>query len=356
MSRVITFGEIMGRLEAPGFTRFQQAMPGELEVTFAGAEATVAVSIAQLGGNAAFLTALPTHAVADACVANLRSLGVDTSHILRTSRGRLGLFFSETGANHRPSNVIYDREGSSVALTPPEEYDWGTIFAGASWFHMTGITPALSQNAAEVSRVALREASSRGLRISMDMNFRSKLWNWAPPMKPRELAAKTLCELVPYVDIFMGGREDAAELFGIRAEEDACDPHLEVARKISARFPKITHVAMSLRECISASHNNWGGMLYEVAHDRAFRAPLKNDRYEPYVITNIVDRIGTGDAFAAGLIYALSQPELSAPSKIISFAVAASCLAHSIKGDFNYITSAEIEALMDGDGAGRIKR
>jgi 2-dehydro-3-deoxygluconokinase len=343
-------------MSAPGFQRFRQAMPGSLDVLFAGAEASVAASIALLGGEAAFVTALPDHAIADACVASLRALGMETRHIVRTSRGRLGLYFLEMGANQRPSNVIYDREGSSIALTPAAEYDWDAIFTGASWLHMTGITPALSQNAAEVSRVALEQASARGLRISMDMNFRSKLWNWSPPLKPRELAARTLAELLPFVTVFLGGREDAAALLDIQARAGAADPELDVARQIAARFPQMTHVAMSLRESISATHNNWGGMLYEVATDRTFRAPLRDDIYTPYAITDIVDRLGAGDAFAAGLIFALCTPELSAPASVISFAVAAGCLAHSIEGDFNHCTREEIEALMHGDSAGRVKR
>jgi 2-dehydro-3-deoxygluconokinase len=176
MSRVVTFGEIMARLAAPGFKRFQQAMPGTLDVTFAGAEASIAASIAFLGGDAAFVTALPEHAIADACVANLRSLGVNTRHILRTPQGRLGLYFLETGANQRPGNVIYDREGSAIAITPATDYDWNAIFAGAEWFIVSGITPAISRNAADVTLIALREASQRGVKVAIDMNYRSKLW------------------------------------------------------------------------------------------------------------------------------------------------------------------------------------
>ena len=356
MSRVVTFGEIMGRLAMPGFKRFRQAMPGPINVTFAGAESTVAASITCLGGDAAFVTALPKNDLAEACVANLRAMGVDTQHILRTDRGRLGLFFLETGANQRPSNVIYDREGAAVALARPEAYDWDAIFKGASWFHMTGITPALSENAAEVSLRALQEASSRRLRISMDMNFRSKLWNWSPPLSARELAARTMTGLLPYVNIFMGGCEDAAAMLGIHPKEGAEDPVLDVARQIRTRFPKITHVAMSLREGVSATHNLWGGFLYDSGSDRAYRAPLQDGRYEPYAIADIVDRLGGGDAFAAGLIFALSTPELSEPATAVSFAVAAGCLAHSIEGDFNYSTREEIEALMSGDASGRVKR
>ena len=198
MSRIVTFGEIMARLATPGFQRFQQAMPGALDVTFAGAEASIAAAIAFLGGDAAFATALPQHAIADACVAALRSMGVDTRHIVRTKRGRLGLYYLETGANQRPSNVIYDREGSSVAITPTHEYNWSAILGGAEWFVISGITPAISRNSAEVTMTAVREANRRGVKVACDMNYRSKLWQWEPPLKPRELATRTMLALMPH--------------------------------------------------------------------------------------------------------------------------------------------------------------
>jgi 2-dehydro-3-deoxygluconokinase len=356
VSRIVTFGEIMGRLAAPGFKRFQQTMPGTLEITFAGAEANVAASIAYMGGDAAFVTALPTHAIADACVADLKSLGVDTRYILRTGEGRLGLFFLETGANQRPGNVIYDRDGSSVAITPASAYDWNAIFAGADFFLISGITPAISRNAADVALAALREAAAGGVRTACDMNFRSKLWQWEPALNPRELAARTMREMMPHVTMFIGGREDAAEMLGIQARASSEDPQLDVARQIVAKYPQMTHVAMSLREGISASHNNLGGMLYDAALDQAFYAPLKEGQYQPYAITDMVDRLGGGDAFTAGLLYALTTPELASSQVAIAFAVAAGCLAHSIEGDFNYSTRAEIEALMGGAISGRVNR
>ena len=211
MSRIVTFGEIMGRLAAPGHKRFQQTLPGTLDVTFAGAEASIAASIAYLGGDASFVTALPQHALADACVADLRSMGVNTNHILRTPLGRLGLYFLETGANQRAGNVIYDREGSSIAITPADQYDWPSIFDGAEWFIISGITPAISRNASEVSRIAMQEAKAKGLKVVCDMNYRSKLWQWEPALKPRDLATRTMRELMPMVDLFVGGREDAEE-------------------------------------------------------------------------------------------------------------------------------------------------
>jgi 2-dehydro-3-deoxygluconokinase len=349
MSRVVCFGEIMGRLAAPGFKRFQQCMPGTIGVTFAGAEASIAASIAYLGGDASFVTALPCHAIADACVANLRSLGLDTSQILRTDEGRLGLYFLETGANQRPGNVIYDREGSSVAITPPDAYDWSAILDGADWFVISGITPAISRNAANVTAVALREASERGIKIAIDMNYRSKLWRWEPKLRPRELATEVLRELLPMADLFIGGREDAEAMLGLRTHVT----HAQLAERIVSQYPRIRCVAMTLRESISATSNHFGGMLYDTSFGRPFFAP---DQDVLYPIPDIVDRVGTGDAFTAGLIFAINTPELSSPEIAIRFATAAGCLSHSIEGDFNFSTRSEIEALMQGNTSGRVNR
>jgi 2-dehydro-3-deoxygluconokinase len=349
MSRVVAFGEIMARLAAPGFKRFQQAMPGTLDVTFAGAEASIAASIAYLGGDAAFVTALPEHAIADACVADLRSLGVNTRHILRTPQGRLGLYFLETGANQRPGNVIYDREGSAIAITPATDYDWSAIFDGAEWFIVSGITPAISRNAADVTLIALREASQLGVKVAIDMNYRSKLWQWEPPLPPRELATRTMREVLPFADLFIGGREDAEAMLGIYGSPSLDD----LVRQIAQQFPRISRVAMTVREGISATHNNFGGLLFDKATDQVCHAP---ENGQLYPITNIVDRLGAGDAFTAGLIFALTNPDLDAPQSAIAFATAAGCLAHSIEGDFNFSTREEIAALVGGDSAGRVKR
>jgi 2-dehydro-3-deoxygluconokinase len=346
----------MGRLAAPGYQRLQQAMPGGLEATFAGAEANVAMSLAHLGTDASFVTALPQHAIADACVATLRAAGVETKHILRTPHGRLGLYFVEAGVNQRPGNVIYDREGSSVAITPAKDYPWDEIFDGAGWFHFSGITPAISKNAAAVVLQALREAAARGVRISCDLNFRTKLWTWKPGLRPHELATLAMRELLPFVHVLIGGREDVAAMMGIHAPSGATDPVLDVARQIRAQYPHVSHVAMTLRKSLSATHHNWGGMLYDGAQDEVYLAPLNGDRYQPYAITDIVDRLGAGDAFAAGLIYALTHLDPGDPQTALSFAVAASCLAHSIPGDFNFTSRDEVEALMAGVGTGRINR
>jgi 2-dehydro-3-deoxygluconokinase len=355
MSRIITFGEVMGRLAAPGCKRLAQTLPGTLDITFAGAEVNVAASIALLGGEASFVSALPDHAVAEAVVANLRALGVDTRHILRTPGGRLGLYFYEAGVNQRPGNVIYDREGSSVAVTPPEAYDWAAVFEGAAWFHLSGITPAISATAAKVALRAVQEAAGRGLPVSCDMNYRSKLWQWEPSVPPHELAGRTMQELLPFVTVFMGGCEDAAMLLGIHAPADAEDALLEVARQIAVRFPRLTHVAMTQRG-VAGAHQSWAGALHEAAQDKNFYAPLQEGRLEPYVIPHVVDRLGTGDAFAAGLIFALTIPELAAPQRAVEFAVAASCLAHSIEGDFNFSTRGEVEALLRGAAGGAVNR
>ena len=361
MSKVITFGEIMGRLAPRGFLRFRQAMPGSLDMTFAGAEASVAASVVHLGGQAAFVTALPDHAIADACVANLKAMGVDTRHIVRTKRGRLGLYFLETGANQRPSTVIYDREGSSVSMT--EQYPWEEIFSGAGWFHVSGITAAISNIASEAVLAAVQAARAKGVTVSCDLNFRRKLWNWDKSVSPSELAQRTMRKILAHVDVVIGNEEDAGEVLGIHARDTdvqsgrvAIDKYPEVARQIAAQFPHVRKVAITLRESISASHNNWGAMLYDTAEDHAYYAPVRDGEYRAYPITHIVDRVGGGDAFAAGLIFALTTPELEAPQSAVSFAVASSCLAHSISGDYNFSSRGEVEALMGGSGSGRVVR
>ncbi len=363
MKRVITFGEIMGRVAPRGFLRFRQAMPGSLDFTFAGAEATVAASVAYLGGEAAFVTALPANAIGDACVANLKAMGVDTRHIQRTKRGRLGLYFLETGANQRPSNVIYDRDGSAISLTPPESYPWAEIFKGASWFHLSGITPAISALASQAAQAAAQAAKAQGVIVSCDLNFRRKLWSWDPAVEPQALAQRTLRQLLPFVDVVIGNEEDAGEVLGIHARDTdvqsgrlATDKYPDVARQIVAQFPQVRLVAVTLRESFSASHNNWGAMLYDAAADRAHYAPLREGHYQPYQITHIVDRVGGGDAFAAGLIFARLTPELATPPTAVAFAAAASCLAHSILGDYNFSSRAEVEALMGGSVSGRVVR
>ncbi len=356
MSRVVALGEIMGRLSTPGYQRFTQAMPGHLTCLFAGAEANVVASLAYLGMDAALVTALPEHEIADACVAALRKLGVDTCHILRTASGRLGLYFLEQGANQRGGNVIYDREGSAIAITPASAYDWNAIFDQATWFHVSGITPAISRSAAEVAHVALEEASRRNLRISLDVNYRSKLWRWEPGTSPQTLASRTLAELLPYATVLIGGRADAAALLDIRPASDSASPELDVCRTLVARYPRLTHVAMSLREGLSAAKHRWGGMLYASDCDQAFFAPVGTGGYEPYTIDHVVDRLGTGDAFAAGLIHALESEPNRDPASAIAFATAAGCLAHSIEGDFNLVSRTEIEALCHDPAPGRLQR
>ncbi|RME92344.1 MAG: sugar kinase [Verrucomicrobia bacterium] len=359
---VVTFGEIMGRLAAPGHWRLRQTRV--FEATYAGAEASVAASICHYGGRARFVTALPKHALAEAAVDSLRAVGIDTRYIVRTDRGRLGLYFLEIGANQRPSLVVYDRDQSAVALTPAEEYDWPAILADARWLHLTGITPALSRNAAEATRMAAQKAREAGCRVSLDLNFRSKLWRWDPAKKPRELAGETMRGILPFVDVVVANEADCEDVLGIRAggsDVEAgrleTDRYPEVARQVVAQFPNVRQVAITLRESISASHNNWGGMLYDAGSDRAFFAPRDGEgRYRPYEIRDIVDRVGAGDAFAGGLIFALTTPELAEPQTALNFAVAASCLKHSIHGDFNWASRSEVEALMRGAASGRVVR
>lgn len=343
MSRVVTFGEIMLRLATPGFARFQQAMPGALNASFAGAEASIAASLAYLGIDAAFVTALPENAIADACIADLRSLGVETKHILRTLEGRLGTYFLEHGANQRGGNVIYDRDGSAVAITPASAYDWDAIFSGCECFVISGITPAISRNAAEVALVAVQEAARRQIRVVCDMNYRTKLWHWDPPLSARDLATRTMRSLLPFVHIFVGGISDATAMLGIEHSADL----QTLAQQIITQFPNLTHAAFTLRDGSTSAAQCFSGALYEAATGTLHTAPR-------YTITQIIDRLGAGDAFTAGLLFSFLQN--SPPPTAIAFATAAGCLAHSIEGDYNYSTRAEIETLMQGDGGGRVSR
>ncbi len=361
---VVTFGEIMGRIAPPGFLRFTQALPGTMDFTFGGGEANVAASLALFGAEASFVTALPKNPIGDACVMALRGLGVNTTKIVRTSAGRLGLYYLESGANQRASNVVYDRDHSSVMLTPPDAYDWSAIFGGAGWFHVTGITPALSENTAQATLVAAQAAKAAGLQVSCDLNFRKKLWNWRPGTKPRALAEETMRAVMPFVDVVIANEEDAEQVLSIKAEGTDVESgqlnilaYQDVAAQVAAQFPNVRKVAITLRESYSATHNNWGGMLYDAATKIAYFAPLDADgEYAPYEIRAIVDRVGGGDSFAAGLIFALITDGLSDAASAIRYAVAASCLKHSILGDMNYATRAEVEGLMAGQASGRVNR
>jgi 2-dehydro-3-deoxygluconokinase len=362
--RVVTFGEVMIRLAPPGWQRLSQVLPGSLEATFGGAEVNVAVSIAAQGGQAAFCTALPDNALTDALVQELRRYGVDADLVQRTREGRFGIYFVETGANQRGGTVTYDRAGSSIAVTPADHYDWSRILDGAARFHVTGITPAIGANAAQAALAAVQAAEQRRIPVSCDLNFRKKLWTWEPGTKPAALARRVMEQILQHAALVIANEEDAEQVLGIHApntnvDRGQIDPkgYLEVARQIARRFPRVQHVAITLRESISASHNNWGALLYERNADRAWFAPVDaGGNYRPYEIRNIVDRVGAGDAFGGALLLALDDAKLSAPETALAYAVAASCLKHSIVGDFNNSTRAEIEALMHGGGAGRVQR
>ncbi len=360
---VVTFGEIMGRIEPEGFMKLRQGMPGHLFISFSGAEANVAVSNQVMGRQARFISALPSNAIGQACLDSVRKFGVDTSFI-HTADGRLGLYFVETGANQRPSSVIYDRQHSVISETPAESYDWKGAFRGADWFHISGITPAVSKTAAEASLVAIKEAKASGLTVSCDLNYRKKLWNWEPGTSRRELAEKIMRGMLPFVDVVVGNEEDAWDILQIRAGDTnvhsgklEIERYPDVAKQIIRQFPNVSKVAITLRESLSASHNNWGAMLYDGKTEKAFFAPLCGEEYSPYEIKNIVDRVGGGDAFSAGLIYALTDDELSENlQEAVAFGVAASCLCHSIMHDFNYSSRDEVMSLMKGDVSGRVKR
>ena len=353
----------MGRLCPENFQRFQQSMPGKLDMTFAGAEANVAASIAMLGGKVKFVTALPDNEMTEACLTVLKGIDVDVSAIKKTGYGRFGLYFVERGANQRPSKVMYDREYSAVSMTKGEDYDWDNIFKGAGWLHTTGITPALSEISANATEVAVRTASEKGLTVSCDLNFRKKLWQWQNGLEASALAKKTMTTILPYVDVVIANEEDAHDVLGISAENTNIESgqldvskYTEVAKEIVNQFPNVKKVAITLRESLSATHNNWGAMFYDATTQKSYFAPMKNGEYAPYEIKAIVDRVGGGDSFGAALVFALNTPALSKTEDAIRFAVASSCLCHSINGDFNYVSRTEVESLMRGSGSGRVVR
>jgi len=343
MAVVATFGEIMMRLATKRFERFIQAR--EFEVTYGGGEANVAVSLANFGVNARYITALPNNDLGKACEAYLRQFGVDTSHIVWQGQ-RLGIYFLETGAVQRASKVVYDRAGSSIAEIKPGDIDWNKALDGVDWFHWTGITPAISQGAAEACLEAILAAKAKGITVSADLNYRKNLWKYG------KQASEVMPELVKHCDIAIGNEEDAEKVFGIKAagadveagKVDA-ESYRGVAEQLMERFPNLQKVAITLRGSLSASHNTWSGLLYQ--EGQMFVGPQ-------YDITHIVDRVGGGDAFVGGLIFALLEGR--DPQACIDFAVAASCLKHTIHGDFNLVSVAEVEALLKSGGSGRVQR
>ncbi|MFP4565261.1 MAG: PfkB family carbohydrate kinase [Spirochaetaceae bacterium] len=365
MSTVVTFGEIMARFEAAPYKRFSQVMPGSLEVTFAGAEANVAAGLVALGEDARFVTVLPDNPLGHACEAELRAVGIDCSAVLTSADGRLGLYFIEHGANQRSSHVLYDRIGSSVAVCDPARYRWDEIFGDAAWFHITGITPAISRQAATASLESVKAAKDAGVPVSVDLNFRSKLWRWSPERDPKQLAGETMAEIVAFADVLVANEADTSDVFGIEGgstdvERGKLDTegYRSVASQLTRRFPSLSKIAITLRESVSASYNRWGAMVYDAAGDQFVFAPRdESGAYAPHEIRNIVDRVGAGDSFAAALIHAVRDPELSESlESIADFAVAASALCHSIHGDFNRVSKEEILALMGGIGSGRVRR
>jgi 2-dehydro-3-deoxygluconokinase len=344
MSKVVTFGEVMMRLSPPGFQRFVQAR--SFDVLYGGGEANVAAMLAQLGVPTEFVTRLPKNELGDACIAYLRSFEIGTSHIIRGG-ARIGIYFLEMGAAQRPSKVIYDRDRSAIAEIQPGMVDWNSVFAGASWFHWTGITPAISESLAATCLEGIKAAKSRGITVSCDLNYRKKLWNWG------KKASEVMPEMVALADIAVGNEEDAEQVFGIKAPEVdveagrlSASAYEYVCRELASRFPNLKLVAITLRGSISASHNTWSAVLWD--GQQLHIGPQ-------YDIVPIVDRVGGGDAFVAGLIYGmLNFPENL--ERVLSFAVAASCLKHSVFGDFNVLSLEDVEALLKSGGTGRVQR
>ncbi|MFM7058637.1 MAG: sugar kinase [Planctomycetota bacterium] len=359
MAAIVTFGEIMARMAPPGVERLRQSLPGRLDVTFAGAEANTAVSLALLGCDVDFVTALPQSPLTEACLGSLRGTGVKTRHVRLTPHGRLGIFFVETGANQRPTQVYYDRDHSSISQSAPGDFCWKDILQDAGWLHLTGITSALSESAAELTLQAAQTARQLGVQVSFDVNFRSKLWRWDGNDQPPQLARRTLLKLLPHVSLWFFSADDCG-LLGLAetslATADSRPRQLvQAAREVRSLFPGIRYFAGTFREQLSASHNNWSGLLFDAVADQTVQAPLRDGHVQPWEIRQIVDRVGSGDAFAAGILFGLSQPHVDL-QYTIDFATAAGCLAHSISGDWNYVSRSEIEDLMRGSGAGKVVR
>ncbi len=338
--KVVTFGELMLRLAPDGYTRFLQA--DSFGATFGGGEANVSVSLAHYGVDSCFVSKLPTHEIGQMAVNSLRKYGVDTKYIARGG-DRVGIYYLEKGASQRPSKVIYDRAGSSIAKAQAQDFDWDTIFDGADWFHFTGITPALNPTVAEICEIACRKAHSKGITVSCDLNYRNKLWS-------KEAARETMTKLMPYVDVCISNEEDAKDVFGIEAAGSDItsgkinrEGYQSVAKQLMDQF-HFRYVAITLRESITANDNLWSAMLYD-GSDYYFS--------KKYSI-HIVDRVGGGDSFGAGLIYGLINQY--SPRDTIEFAVAASCLKHTIEGDYNMVTVDEVKKLAMGDGSGRVQR
>ena len=346
MKKVITFGEIMVRLSAPDYLKLVQA--NSLEVSFAGAEANVAVSLANYGLQPEFVTCLPdNHPIAEHCIMDLRGHKVGVEHIMRTG-SRMGVMYLETGSNARPSRVYYDREQSSLAQVKPGSIDWSGILKNADWFHWTGITPALSKNAADECQKAIKIANELGVTVSCDINYRGNLWKYG------KTASAVMLDLVAGCDIILGNEEDCEKVFGIKPKgfdanktEGGIDPRRfeSVCKQMMQKFPRCAKMAMTLRGSINANHNIWSGILYNG------QQLLQSTQYD---ITDIVDRVGGGDSFMGGLIFGLLHYENDL--KALEFATAASCLKHSIKGDYNWVSIDEVERLMDGESSGRVKR
>ncbi|HOM25188.1 MAG TPA: sugar kinase [Thermosynergistes sp.] len=342
MAKIVTFGEIMLRLSPPDHEVILQSPV--FEATFGGAEANVAVSLANLGEDVSYVTAVPANVLGDAMVREVRKFGVCTRHIRRSGE-RLGIYFTEKGACMRPSKVVYDRAHSSIAEVKPGDFDWDAILDGAEWFHVTGITPAIAKGTAEVTIEAVKKCKEKGITVSCDLNFRKKLWKWG------KSAPEVMGEIVQYADLAVGNEEDCQHSLGIQADIDVTKGELDVEQykkltdKVLKAFPNLERIAITLRESHSADDNDWSAVL---ADRENFYVSRK------YPIRDIVDRVGGGDSFAAGLIYGLRN--LSSPKEALEFAVAFSALKHTIPGDFNYASKEDAFTLMKGDVSGRVQR
>lgn len=357
MKYTVSFGEIMVRITTPGVQKIRQSWPGDATITFAGSESNVAESLALQGCPSKFVTKLPKNDVAECCLSMLRGIGVDDSEVVRSERGRMGAYYVEGGADQRASKVIYDREDSVFSHSRPSDYDWEKILEGADWFHCSGISPAITRDTAEVTIDAVKRAKKMGLTVSFDMNYRQKLWLWDPSKGQKQLAQEVCAQILPYADVLIGNIEDS-DTVGVYTN-DSIEHNPDFCKTMVGRYPNLKLIATILRDMPSANIDTWGGILYDVKNDKQYVGPLVDGTYAPWHINDIVDPIGVGDAFSAGLVYALKDPEIKDDLQyVLEYTLACSCLAHTIKGDCNYTTKDEVLALLKkgSRGSGRVLR
>ncbi len=355
----MTFGEVMIRFSPPGLNRVIQSLPGSIEASYGGAEANAAVQVAMLGGNVDFVSSLPVGDVGDSCLNYLKGFGINIDSVVRSELGCMGSYYLETGANQRPSVVEYHRTGSTFSLLPKNNYNWSEIINGAEWVLISGVTPAISKSACGAVMDAIETANKLGVKVCFDLNYRMKLWRWDPKSTPMQLASQVLKQCVQKSDLVIGNEQVFSNVLGVSTKTSSQDLTVrtkDLASQIIKSFPNLSYVALNMREILSATHNRFGLSLYDKSTNVSVVAPLNKTDYFPYEITNIVDRVGAGDALAGALLYGLCNLDTFDHQHVAEFAAAAGCLAHSIVGDFSFINKKEIENLLTGNSLGGVVR